>query len=251
HVIVGRAQVVMSEEEGGPRQLSVDQLEIARESWARFRVERRLPIEQLEELVWSLIDSLARSARGMLPLAALKSHDEYTFVHSVNVSLLVLAQARSFGLEGALLHDFGMAALLHDTGKLRIPIEILNKAGTLDDQEWNVMRSHTYEGAWALSEMESTPPLSIVVAFEHHLRHDGLANYPVLRERRSPNLASRMTAIADGYDAMSTVRPYQQPLARAAACEILRRRAGTFYDPMLVGNFLRLIGEATSDAPQA
>ena len=178
----------------------------------------------------------------MLPMAALKTHDEYTFVHSVNVALLVLAQARSFGLEGTILHDFGMAALLHDTGKLRIPIEILNKEGTLDDEEWKVMRSHTDEGAWALAEMESTPPLSIVVAFEHHLRHDGLANYPVLRTRRSPNLASRMTAIADGYDAMSTVRPYQKPQLRSAALEILQKRSETFYDPLLVANFVQLVG---------
>ncbi len=251
HVIVGRAQVVMDEDESDAtrRELSIEQLEVARASWARYRVEKRLPIEQLEELVWSLIDSLARNARGMLPLASLKEHDEYTFVHSVNVSLLVLAQARSFGIEGSTLHDFGMAALLHDAGKLRIPLEVLNKPGALTTEEWTVMQSHTLEGAWSLGETDGTPPLSIVVAFEHHLRYDGASNYPVLRQPRIPNLVSRMTAIADSYDAMSTIRPYQQPLGRAAACEILRRRAGTFYDPMLVGNFLRLIGEAGTATP--
>jgi HD-GYP domain-containing protein (c-di-GMP phosphodiesterase class II) len=245
HVILGRAQIVMDDDKNvEARQLSIHQLEIAREGWARFRVEKRLPVEQLEELVWSLIDSLARSARGVLPLAPLKEHDEYTFVHSVNVALLVLAQARAFGIEGPMLYEFGMAALLHDAGKLGIPLEILNKPGALTDEEWTVMRNHTYEGAWSLAAAEKVPPLSIVVAFEHHLRHDGRANYPVLRTTRSPNLASRMTAVADAYDAMSTIRPYQQPLSRAAACEILRRRAGTFYDPLLVANFLRILGEA-------
>lgn len=245
HIILGHAKVLMDEDSDGAerRVLSAEQLEIAREAWARFRVERRLPIEQLEELVWSLIDSLAGSARSVLPLAALKTYDEYTFVHSVNVALLVLAQARSFGLWGSLLHDFGIAALLHDIGKLRVPLEVLNKPGMLSEQEWGAMRSHTWEGAWSLTEMANAPALSIVVAFEHHLRHDGAASYPVLRARRMPNLASRMTAVADAYDAMSTVRPYQEPLGRAAACEILRKRAGTFYDPLLVANFVRLIGE--------
>lgn len=249
HVIVGRARVVMDEEADlTKRELSIHQLEVARESWARYRVERRLPVEQLEELVWSLIDSLARNARGVLPLAALKTHDEYTFVHSVNVALLVLAQARAFRIEGQMLHEFGMAAMLHDAGKMHIPLEVLNKPGALTADEWQVMRTHPFEGAWSLAETENTPPLAVVVAFEHHLRYDGAPNYPVLREARSPNLVSRMTAIADGYDAMSTIRPYQQPLGRAAAGEILRRRAGTFYDPMLVGSFLRLIG-AGADVP--
>ncbi|HEY0592323.1 MAG TPA: HD domain-containing phosphohydrolase [Thermoanaerobaculia bacterium] len=249
HLIVGRAHVVMDDEADlTRRELSVHQLEIARESWARYRVERRLPIEQLEELVWSLIDSLAKNTRSVLPLAELKAWDEYTFVHSVNVALLVLAQARSFGIEGLMLHEFGMAAMLHDAGKLHVPLEVLNKPGTLTADEWIVMRSHPFEGAWSLGGMENAPSLAVVVAFEHHLRFDGRPNYPVLREERIPNLVSRMTAIADGYDAMSTVRPYQKPLGRAAACEVLRRRAGTFYDPMLVGSFLRLVDEGPPPA---
>ena len=107
-----------------------------------------------------------------------------------------------------------------------------------------MMKGHAEQGAWYLSQMEGTPPLSVVVAFEHHLRYDGQLNYPVLRAARVPNLASRMTSIADTYDAMSTVRPYQQPLARAAAFEILKKRSETFYDPLLVGNFIQLVGNS-------
>jgi HD-GYP domain-containing protein (c-di-GMP phosphodiesterase class II) len=243
HIVIGRARVVMDESirESEPhRELSLNQLEVVRDAWARFRVERRLPIEQLEELVWSFIDSLGRSTRAMLPLANLKAHDEYTFVHSVNVSLLVLGQARSFGIWGPLLHAFGMAGLLHDIGKLTIPVTILNKAGTLDDDEWELMKRHAIEGAAYLTEIAGTQPLSIVVAFEHHLRHDGRPNYPVVEARRLPHLASRMTAIADTFDAVSTSRPHHQPLGRAAAFEILKKRSGTFFDPLLVENFIHL-----------
>jgi len=249
HIVVGHVHVAVHEEEqrkGAGRELSVEQLELMREAWARFRAERRLPIGQMQELVWGFIDSLSRTTRAVLPLAKLKEHDEYTFVHSVNVSLLVLAQARSFGIQGTTLHAFGMAALLHDIGKLTVPLSVLNKPGKLEGQEWEMMKGHVQQGAWYLSEMEGSPPLSIVVAFEHHLRYDGQPNYPVLRSPRVPNLASRMTSIADTYDAMSTVRPYQQPLARAAAFEILRKRAETFYDPLLVSNFIRIVGESLS-----
>ncbi len=247
HIIVGRARVVMDDEEKPGvkhRELSVEQIEVVRDAWAQFRVARKLPIDQLEELVWSFIDSVARTTRSMLPMAQLKEHDEYTFVHSVNVSLLVLAQARCFGIWGPTLHAFGMAALLHDIGKLTIPLEILRKPGKLDHDEWQTMKTHAPHGAWHLSEMEGAPPLAAVVAYEHHLRYDAQANYPLLSSPRMPNLASRMTAIADAYDAMSTVKPYQEPVSRAAAFELLKKRSGTFYDPVLTANFMRMIGES-------
>jgi HD-GYP domain-containing protein (c-di-GMP phosphodiesterase class II) len=249
HIVLGRVRVSLDEEpsldapDSERQELSVEQLERVREAFGRFRSERKLPISQIEELVWSFIDSLSRTTRAILPLAKLKEHDEYTFVHSVNVSLLVLAQARTFGIQGAMLHSFGMAGLLHDVGKLMIPLAVLNKSGTLEAGEWEEMKTHAEQGAWLLSEIEGTAPLPILVAFEHHLRYDLKPNYPQIRTPRMPNLASRMTAVADSYDAMSTVRPYQQPLLRAAAIEILTKRSGTFHDPLLVGNFIRLIGQ--------
>jgi HD-GYP domain-containing protein (c-di-GMP phosphodiesterase class II) len=247
HVILGHVHVEMEEErlDAPRRELSLEQLEKVREAWAKFRVERKLPMGQMEDLVWNFIDSISRTTRAILPLAKLKEHDEYTFVHSVNVSLLVLAQARSFGIQGPMLHAFGMAGLLHDIGKLTVPISILNKPGRLEGDEWETMKGHAQQGAWYLGEIEGASPLSVVVAFEHHLRYDGQQNYPVLRSPRVPNLASRMTSIADTYDAMSTVRPYQKPLARAAAFELLKKRSETFYDPLLVGNFVRLVSEST------
>jgi HD-GYP domain-containing protein (c-di-GMP phosphodiesterase class II) len=246
HIILGRVHITVDQpkpKEEEQHELTPEQLEFMREAFARFRDEQNLPFQQMEDLVWSFIDSLSRTTRSILPLAKLKEHDEYTFIHSVNVSLLVLAQARSFGFKGAALHAFGMAGLLHDIGKLMVPLNVLNKPGKLEGEEWAKMKSHTEQGALYLSRTEGATPLSIVVAYEHHLRYDGQPNYPDLRSPRRPNLASRMVSIADTYDAMSTVRPYQEPLMRATAFEILQKRAETFYDPLLVANFVRLVGE--------
>ena len=253
HIILGRAHVALDDEtkQHERKQLSIEQVEIVRDAWARFRVQRSLPFDQLESLVWSLIDSVGGSTRSMLPLAPLRKHDEYTFVHSVNVSLLVLLQARSFGIHGPMLHDFGMAALLHDIGKLTVPVEILHKPNRLDGAEWEVMRNHARQGAWYLAEMEGAPPLAAIVAYEHHLRFDGQPNYPILRTPRVLNLASRMTAIADTYDALSTTRPHQEALGQAAAFEVLNLRARTFFDPGLVANFIRLMTEANIDRARA
>ncbi|MGZ8833089.1 MAG: HD-GYP domain-containing protein, partial [Thermoanaerobaculia bacterium] len=121
----------------------------------------------------------------------------------------------------------------------------LNHPGKLEGERWALMQSHAEQGAWYLTEIPNSPPLSILVAYEHHLRYDGKPAYPLLRTPRVPSLVSRMTSIADAYDAMSTVRPYQQPLMRASAVEILKKRADTFYDPVLVASFVRLIGDAS------
>lgn len=255
HVIYGRVRVTMDEdptnqgEKRERRELEPDQLNVVREAFKRFRTDKKLPIEEMEKLVWGFIDSLSRSTRSILPLAKLKEHDEYTFVHSVNVSLLVLGQAKSFGIDGPMLHAFGLAALVHDIGKLMVPLTVLNHPGKLEGEHWSIMQSHAEQGAWYLSEMENSPPMSVLVAYEHHLRYDGKPAYPVLRTPRQPSLVSRMTSIADAYDAMSTVRPYQQPLMRAAALEILKKRAESFYDPLLVANFAQLVEATAAPTP--
>lgn len=225
--------------EGGD--VSGRHVELARDVFARIRHEGVTGLDPVEELVWGLADAVARSTQAVLPTVPLKSHDEYTFVHSVNVSLLVLAQARGFGFDGPLLHAIGVAALLHDVGKLRVPLDVLNKAGKLSGDEWTTMASHAELGAWELGALANSAPLSILVAFEHHLRYDGEPNYPAVRTARAPTLASQLTAIADVYDAICTVRPYRRALSQAAALDVLRGRAGTFHDPYLVGQFCHLV----------
>jgi HD-GYP domain-containing protein (c-di-GMP phosphodiesterase class II) len=221
--------------------VSAAQVETARDLFARIRYEGVTTLDPVEELVWGLADAVARSTQKVLPTVPLKSHDEYTFVHSVNVSLLVLAQARGFGFEGPLLHAIGVAALVHDIGKLRVPLDVLNKPGKLSGDEWTTMASHAELGAWELGALASSAPLSVLVAYEHHLRVDGEPNYPAVRLARAPTLASQLTAIADVYDAICTVRPYRRALTQAAALDVLRSRVGTFHDPYLVGQFCQLV----------
>jgi HD domain-containing protein len=259
HVVVGRVELaveggpaaVRAGGGSGPAALTALQVDQGREAFARFRTDRRGSLHKLEEIVWSLMETLARSAQDVIPLAPLKSHDEYTFVHSVNVSLLVLAQARTLGIQGPMLHALGLAGLSHDVGKMSIPLDVLNRPGKLEGEDWTLMQTHAEVGAWQLAAMEEAPALSVVVAYEHHLRFDGGPSYPVLPRPRRPALASQLTALADTFDALSTLRPYQKPRARPAALEVLRSRAGTFLDPFLVGNFQRLAAASPPGAPSA
>ena len=252
NVIVGGVELAVADGAAGGEEsrpagpISAQQIAEGQEAFGRFRTDRKGSLHKMEEVVWSLMETLARSAHDVIPLAPLKSHDEYTFVHSVNVSLLVLAQARSFGIQGPMLHALGLAALCHDVGKLSVPLDVLNRPGKLEGEDWKVMQSHAEVGAWQLAALDEAPPLSVVVAYEHHLRYDGQPTYPLLRRPRRPALAAQLTALADTFDAVSTLRPYQAPKTRPVALEILRSRAGTFLDPLLVGNFHRLAGGETN-----
>jgi len=260
HIIVGHVEVrtaaaeptgPAAAEPAGADSLTTESVERARDAYTEFRSDRRTGLWRLEEIVWSLMDALSTATREVLPLAPLKSHDDYTFVHSVNVSLLTLAQARSLGIAGDTLHAVGVAALLHDIGKLKIPLEVLNKPGKLEGEEWAVMKSHAEVGALHLCGIEGTYPLAVLVAYEHHMRYDGKPNYPVPRVPRRPTLASQLTAISDVYDAICTMRPYHKARARQVALGIITERVGTFHDPALVGNFVRVIGAEGPGAPAA
>ena len=241
HVVVGQVEVDAPEAAAGSGTLSPSQIEMARDLFTRIRHDGLTNLDPVEELVWGLANAVARATQAVLPTVPLKTHDEYTFVHSVNVSLLVLSQARGFGFEGPLLQAVGVAALLHDVGKLRVPLAVLNKAGKLSGDEWALMAGHAELGAFELGGLAQSAPLSILVAYEHHLRFDGEPNYPAVGTTRLPTLASQLTAIADVYDAICTVRPYRKALSQAAALDVLRSRAGTFHDPYLVGQFCRLV----------
>src|SRR5690606_26265523 len=126
-----------------------------------------------------------------------------------NVAILTMGQARGLGIEGKLLREFGLSALMHDIGKVRTPREILNKPGSLSDEEFAIVRRHPVDGAEILRQTPEMPVLAPVVAFEHHLRLDG-TGYPIGVTRDRLNLGTMLCSIADVYDAMRSQRTYQQ-----------------------------------------
>ncbi len=225
----------------------VNDTQQAAATYLAWRRERRGGLAPMERLIWSAIAALSQSAEVLLPLAALRTHDELTFAHSLNVALLVLGHARALGLRGETLKDVGLGALLHDVGKLALPEDLLHRPGKISAAEWDLVRKHCEIGAGMLCELADTPPVAVLVAYEHHLRFDGLPNYPQPRMPRRPNLASSLTAVADTWDSFVGRTP--TPARRTAAFTLLRRRAGNFLDPVLVASFCQLY--ETPAAPAA
>jgi putative nucleotidyltransferase with HDIG domain len=193
----------------------------------------------------TMIDGLAQAVAdnrtSLVALTALKNYDNYTFTHMVNVSILTMGQARALGIEGDRLREFGLAALMHDIGKVKTPTEILNKPDKLDDREFEIMKRHTVDGAEILRRTPEMPTLAPIVAFEHHLRLDH-TGYPDGVNRGQLNLATMLCGIADVYDAMRSQRLYQQAFPTDRILAVLQRNDGKQFDQNLVRRFAQLVG---------
>jgi putative nucleotidyltransferase with HDIG domain len=223
------------------RRLYSDAVNIASSLWDMAQQEGQPDPEDARRLVDDLAQAVAQNRTALVALTALKNYDNYTFTHMVNVSILTMAQARALSLEGTQLRDLGLAALMHDIGKVRTPIEILHKPDKLTDEEFAVMRLHVIDGAEILRRTPDMPPLAPVVAFEHHLRLDG-AGYPFGIKRQTLNLATMLCSIADVYDAMRSQRTYQESFPTDRILEVLKRKDGLQFDQHLVRRFSQLMG---------
>jgi putative nucleotidyltransferase with HDIG domain len=193
------------------------------------------------QTVEGLADAVTQNRTALMALTAMRNYDNYTFTHMVNVSILAMAQARALGIEGRLLREFGISALMHDIGKVRTPKEILNKPGKLTDGEFVIMRRHVVDGAEILRRTPEMPILAPVVAFEHHLRLDG-SGYPFTVQRDAMNLGSMLCAISDVYDAMRSQRTYQGAFPTDRILAVLQRNEGAQLDKHLVRRFTQLLG---------
>jgi putative nucleotidyltransferase with HDIG domain len=193
----------------------------------------------------NIIDSLARlvtqDRTSLMALTALKKYDNYTFTHMVNVSVLAMAQARTLNLEGAMLREFGFAALMHDIGKVHTPLEVLNKPDKLTKDEFDVMKQHVVDGAHILRRTPEMPALAPVVAFEHHLKQD-LSGYPENVGHRDLNLCTMIVMIADVYDALRSNRIYRQGLPTDRIKAIMAKQDTNDFDKRLLRRFVNLIG---------
>ena len=202
--------------------------------------QQHLDITGLSQIVNSFVNSFSGHSDAFLAIAPLRSMDEYTYTHSTNICLLNLAQARLLDIKGPLLNEIGLAAMLHDVGKMFIPPHILSKAGQLTEEEWQIMQQHPRLGAEYLLNTPGVPRLAVVTAYEHHMRYDG-AGYPKTSRPWQQNLCSYMTAISDTFDAMRTHRAYEESLNLDQITNIMLDLAGTKLHPQLTCSFLMLL----------
>jgi putative nucleotidyltransferase with HDIG domain len=208
---------------------------------------RDVPMAEVEAIVQGLAVTIHREQNLVLPLLELKTFDQYTTTHSCNVAMLSIGLAEALGLEGPQVRAIGTAALLHDIGKVRIPLEVLVKPGKLSEEEFAYMKAHPVEGAKILSGRGGGNALASTVAYEHHIWYNGQGGYPSLSFKRSSHFASRIVHVCDVYDALCSKRPYRDAWPHTRALGLLRTLQYTELDPVIYPAFERMVQGALQE----
>ncbi len=227
------------------RQTYMRSLDVTREVMMATRLGRSPSLKRVKRAVQAVVDAILSDPASLIGMTTLREFDEYTFVHSVNVCILSVALGRRLGLSKVQLLDLGVAALLHDIGKSRVPSEVLNKRGSLSDEELAIIQTHTWQGVLSLFSLpigSGRPWRAMVSAHEHHMRID-LSGYPACERPRSLSLLSKIIAVADGFDAATSTRVYQQtPWSPADVLQGMRDNPRLGFDPIIVKAFVNLTG---------
>ncbi len=204
---------------------------------------KKLNTAGLEEQVMNFIGTFRKEVHILKLISPVRSYSEYTYTHATNVSILTMVQAEALGIKGNLLRDIGIAALLHDVGKLFVPNEILEKKGKLDDKEFDEIKKHTLYGAKYLTRSYDITPLAPIVAYEHHLRFNG-GGYPQDRIfQDTPRVCSQLVLVSDFFDALRSRRPYKKDWAIKDILILMRKESGSTFNSSLVDNFSHIVGK--------
>jgi putative nucleotidyltransferase with HDIG domain len=205
-----------------------------------LRFGRRLNTGELEPVVGAIAASVERSPMALPSVTRLKERHEYTYLHSIAVCGLMVGLSRELGLPHELTLEIGLAGLLHDVGKARVPVSLLDKPGPLDLAEYALVQQHTQRGYELLQESGIESSIALDVVLYHHERPDG-RGYPAGISAQTLSVYARMGAVCDVYDAVTSSRSYKDRWAPGEALDWMSGAEGQF-DPRVLGAFRRMIG---------
>lgn len=219
---------------------------LTRDVMNSVRMGRTPSIKKIKRVVQGIVDQILNEETSLINLTAIRDYDEYTFTHSVNVCIFAVALGRRLGLTKLQLYELGLAALMHDVGKSRVPVDFLQKEGGLTEAEWRGIAAHPWLGVLALfqfrREQEQLSYRAMTVAYEHHMKCD-LSGYPKPLRPRQLSMTSKIVAVADGYDAATSRRAYQTvPYPPPAVLQEMRDNPRRGMDQTVVKAFINLLG---------
>lgn len=217
-------------------------LDALRDTAVRIMAGQEADLDSMRWVVEQLTTQVAGDPSQALLVTAVKSYDEYTYYHMLNVCILSLALGHAIGLRPDQVATLGLGAILHDVGKVKVPIDVLQHVGALSEEQWRLIQKHPVDGAGLIlvtGRDVFDPAVSIVL--EHHAGYD-LSGYPALTERPRPSLPARLVSVADCFDAVTSKRSYRRAEERRQALSILQAGAGRGFDPVVVRVFVRMLG---------
>lgn len=197
--------------------------------------------EQAKSMVSHCVDSILNNADALIWMSKIRSQDQYTSEHCLNVCILAIAFGRHLGMIESDLERIGLSGLLHDVGKMRVPLDILNKPAKLTEKEFNIVKAHTVQGRNLLMSSPGIPDAVIDVAYSHHEKING-EGYPRQMPGTGISEFSRIIALVDAYDAMTAERCYSEGMASTEALKVIFKDRGTHFDERLALEFIKCIG---------
>jgi len=221
-------------------------LAVAEEVIAATAHGKEINISRTRRVVHSLVNHILKDESSLVELTAIKEYDDYTYAHSTNVCVYSLTLGARIGLDRAMLSQLGFAALFHDIGKVKLPTDLIRKPDRFDDSDWQQMQQHPILGAKTIlrtMRLDAHSAHAARVAFEHHISAD-FTGYPSLRyRRRAPSLFSRIVAIADAFDALTSGRVYiKTAITPDNALKKMHGGMANKFDTLLLKLFTDVVG---------
>jgi putative nucleotidyltransferase with HDIG domain len=236
-----KKHVSMKEELRRAKEIENEASEIVRQIDKKIRSGKQFEVKKVDKIIEKMVESISRNRDALMTLMSIREMDEFTFMHSVRVSVLVMAFCKYQEMDPEKIKLYGLGALLHDIGKLRIPIEILNKPGKLTNKEYKLMKTHPQLGEKILSNIEGIDQSIIDVVYEHHERFDG-QGYPNHLQGNQISEAAQFVSIASVYDALISENAYSEAIAPTAALRAIYEMQDKAFSAELVQLFIKAMG---------
>lgn len=234
-------KVPLEKELGIAKKLYSDSMRLVQDCVKDARMGVQLDVSRSNELVQGLMESVIRNSDALISITKLRSYDEYTYTHSINVSVLTLGFANFLQLPPPVVKDLGVAALLHDMGKARIPDAILNKPGKLTQEEFSEMMKHPTKGVELLAGQRNVSEEILRGIEEHHEKYNG-KGYPKGLQADAISLFGSIISLADIYDALTSKRVYKPGIQPNKAMGTIFSMRGQDLFPLHVENFVNFLG---------
>jgi len=233
--------VPLKEELERARAIRDDANRVVVEVMQNIRFGQQIQMEKVDHVVGDMVESVLNNKHALMSLSRIKQKDEYTFMHSVSVGVLMISFCKTVGYDRNKMNQVGMGAILHDIGKMKVPQDILNKSDTLNDEEFELMKDHVVQSRKILEEIGDVPVPAMAVAAQHHERWDG-SGYPDGIKGEEISVYGQMAAVVDVYDAITSNRIYHKRIEPAEALKKIYEWKGTQFSEEMVQNYIKCVG---------